>query len=74
MTESEFWDALEQVFGPALGHSLVKDLYLPVLRATAADSLADGTNPDVVWRELVLESGVDQAALWVHRRPQPKRG
>ncbi len=70
MKESEFKEALEQVFGSALGHSLAQDLYLPHLSATAVEALAAGVDPVAVWRELVAESGAPEEALWAHRRPQ----
>ena len=72
MKHSEFDKALEQVFGPALGLSLAQDLYLPALRATASEALAQGCDPDSVWQALVAESGVDESARWVHRRPLRK--
>ncbi len=69
MTESEFWNALEQVFGTALGHSLTSDLYLRKFGWTACEALANGVEPDDVWAALVEESGVDPHARWVHRQP-----
>lgn len=73
MKSSEFWNALEAVFGPSLGRSLVVDLYLPPLRATAADALGAGVDPEVVWAALVEETGAGEEARWVHRR-DPRRG
>lgn len=72
MKQSEFWQALEQVFGSALGLSLVHDLYLPSLQDTAARSLADGVKPEVVWAALVEETGTGEEARWIHRRPGRK--
>lgn len=73
MTESEFWNALEQVFGSALGHSLSRDLYLPQFEGSAADALKAGQKPDLVWEALVREADAGEEARWVHRRPT-KRG
>ena len=67
MTLSEFWDAVDEVFGATLGRSLTADLYLPTLRATCVDALDRGVAPGVVWDELVRESGTDEAVRWVHR-------
>ena len=39
MTLSEFWDAVDEVFGATLGRSLTADLYLPALRATCVEAL-----------------------------------
>ncbi|MCI1641235.1 MAG: DUF3046 domain-containing protein [Actinomyces sp.] len=74
MTLSEFWDALERVFGSVLGRSLVADLYLPGLRATAQEALDAGRAPDEVWEALVRESGRGEEARWAHRRPLKKGG
>lgn len=72
MKLSEFWNALETVYGPALGRSLVVDLYLPVLGSTASEALAAGRDPDAVWEALVAETGKGEEARWVHRR-DPKK-
>lgn len=69
MKRSEFDKALEQVFGPALGLSLAQDLYLPLFRGTAQEALEAGHKPDQVWEALILESGADPEARWIHRRP-----
>ena len=61
MTLSEFWDAVDEVFGATLGRSLTADLYLPALRATCVEALEQGMSPDEVWGELVRESGSDEA-------------
>ena len=49
MTLSEFWDAVDEVFGTTLGRSLTADLYLPALRATCVEALEQGMSPDEVW-------------------------
>ena len=67
MKNSEFWEAVDTVFGPALGRSYASDLYLAPLRATAADALEAGESPDVVWAALVDETGVGERARWIHR-------
>ena len=67
MTESEFWEALEQVFGPALGHSLVQDLYISGLVGTPGEALARGVKPDEVWEALIAEVGAGEEARWIHR-------
>ena len=73
MKDSEFWKALEQVFGPALGRSLVADLYLPRFGDTAKGALAAGEDPDSVWEALVAEAEAPEEARWVHRRPLAPR-
>lgn len=73
MKQSEFWNALEQVFGSALGHSLAGDLYLPSLGSTALEALEEGIKPDAVWAALVDESGAPREARWIHRQAPKKR-
>lgn len=68
MNRSEFTDALEKVYGPALGHSLIGDLYLPSLRATALDALDAGADPKDVWQALTEETDMQDEA-WAHRKP-----
>ncbi len=70
MRQSEFWEALELAFGSAAGHSLASDLHLLKVDATARDALENGADPDVVWKALIEESGVDPSLRWVHRRPR----
>lgn len=72
MKTSEFWNALEAVYGPSLGRSLVVDLYLPTLRSTSSRALESGVDPELVWAALVEETGAGEEARWVHRR-DPKR-
>lgn len=67
MKTSEFWNAVDTVFGEVLGRSLTADLYLPSCRATAVEALAAGADPEDVWAALVEESGAPEAARWVHR-------
>ncbi len=74
MTLSEFWDALDRVFGPALGRSLVADLYLTSVRGTAREALDAGTAPEAVWAALVAETDRGEEARWAHRRPFKGRG
>ncbi|WP_022868067.1 DUF3046 domain-containing protein [Schaalia vaccimaxillae] len=67
MKNSEFWEAVDTVFGSALGRSYAADLYLAPLHATAVDALAAGIEPDRVWAALVDETGQDKRARWIHR-------
>lgn len=73
MKTSEFWFAVETVFGSVLGRSLTADLYLPQLGATADEALVAGVAPDDVWVALVEESGAPQEARWVHRMDLKQR-
>ena len=73
MTLSEFWDALEHVYGSVLGRSLVSDLYIPDLQATPEQALKAGKKPDEVWDALILETDQSEEARWVHRKPKKRR-
>lgn len=67
MKASEFWDALERVYGPALGRSLASDLYLTPLRATSREALEAGADPADVWNALIDATGEDERARWIYR-------
>lgn len=73
MKQSEFWNALDLVYGPVLGRSLAHDLYLPLLQGTASEALERGEKTERVWECLVTETGHGEEALWVHRRPTQKK-
>lgn len=73
MTLSEFWDAVDNVYGATLGRSLTADLYLPSLRGTCVEALDRGVSPDMVWSELLRESDADEAVRWVHRLDAKER-
>lgn len=73
MKQSEFWNALDLVYGPVLGRSLAHDLYLPQLQGTANEALLRGEKTERVWGCLVAETGHGEEALWAHRRPTPKK-
>lgn len=74
MTESEFWGAIEEVYGSALGRSLASELYLLECRGTAVEAMAAGVPLEQIWEELVRETGQTVEARWVHRRSLNKGG
>ena len=67
MKSSEFWEAVDSVFGPALGRSYAADLDLPALRGTCVEALDRGDSPQAVWSALVDEPGAGVAVPWYHR-------
>ena len=73
MLKSEFWNALDQVYGPALGRSLFQDLYLVPLKMSGREAMDAGVDVEVIWYALVDETGKGEEARWVHRRPKKKR-
>lgn len=52
MRISEFRTLTHEEFGRPLAETLVRDLVLAPLDATAAQALADGTDPRLVWHAL----------------------
>lgn len=75
MKHSEFWQALETVYGSAYGRSLAQDLVLPRIGQTSVDALAAGVAPRDVWHALCDETEVSEADRWVFRQdPRQARG
>ena len=68
MKHSEFWKAVETVYGSAYGSSLAQDLVVPGLRATCAEALDAGVPPREVWHALCDETRVSDADRWVFAR------
>ena len=73
MKTSEFWSALDAVFGETLGRSLASDLYLPAFGGTAVEALNRGVAPIEVWMSFVDESGASEDARWIHRMDPQER-
>ena len=57
MKHSEFWKAVDTVYGSAYGSSLAQDLVVPGLRATCAEALDAGVPPREVWHALCDDAG-----------------
>lgn len=70
---SEFWNAVDAVFGQTLGRSLVADLYLPSIGGTAEEGIDRGVAPVDIWHALVDETQVGEEARWVHRMDAKER-
>ena len=69
---SEFWSAVETVFGSAYGRSLAQDLVLPGLGVTCVQALDDGVAPERVWSLLCDETERTDAERWIFRS-DPRR-
>ena len=72
MKHSEFWDAVEVVFGSAYGRSLAQALVLPELNVTCVQALDDGVAPERVWGLLCDETERSDAERWIFRS-DPRR-
>lgn len=72
MRYSEFWELVDEVFGP-LGRTLVADQVLtPLDDRTGRQALADGVEPREVWRALCDAMQVPAADRWGTDRPRPR--
>lgn len=67
MKHSEFWRAVETVYGSAYGTSLTRDLVLPGLGQTCTQALESGVPPRDVWNLLCDETDASEADRWVYR-------
>ena len=73
MKHSEFWRAVETVYGSAYGRSLAQELVLPGLRSTCVEALDAGIPPREVWQALCDETQVGDADRWVFREDARRR-
>lgn len=74
MRYREFGELVDEVFGPAYGRTLVRELVLPRLEGrTPAEALESGVEPRVVWHALCDALDVPDTQRWGHdtRRPAP---
>ncbi|MFC4556336.1 DUF3046 domain-containing protein [Georgenia faecalis] len=68
MKHSEFWQVVDETFGPAYGRSLAEDLVLPGLSGrSAARAVREGEDPQRVWDAMCTEMELSEAARWRHR-------
>ncbi|GAA4423630.1 hypothetical protein GCM10023169_19520 [Georgenia halophila] len=68
MKHSEFWQVLDETFGPGYGRSVAEDLVLPGAGGrTAAAALAEGVPPRQVWDAVCDEMQLDESTRWLHR-------
>ncbi|CED91503.1 DUF3046 domain-containing protein [Actinomyces succiniciruminis] len=67
MKHSEFWRAVDTVFGSAYGRSLAQDLVLSGIGRTSAEALEAGVPPRDVWHALCDDTDRSEADRWVFR-------
>ncbi|WP_103063667.1 DUF3046 domain-containing protein [Actinomyces qiguomingii] len=72
MKHSEFWRAVDTVFGAAYGRSLAQDLVLTSIGTTGVQALDNGVPPREVWNALCDETDRSDADRWV-LRDDPRR-
>ncbi|WP_194949470.1 DUF3046 domain-containing protein [Actinomyces trachealis] len=73
MKHSEFWRALEEVYGAGLGRSHAQDLVLAEIGCTAEQALEQGVPPRRVWNALCDETDATEAQRWVYREDPRRR-
>lgn len=73
----EFWDLVDEVFGPRYGRTLAADQVLTVLGdRTAGEAVEAGMEPRVVWHALCDAMDVPDERRWgqdVYRQAPPAR-
>ncbi|PHP52314.1 DUF3046 domain-containing protein [Actinomyces ruminis] len=67
MKHSEFWRAVDTVFGSAYGRSLAQDLVLSDIGRTSVQALDAGVPPRDVWHALCDDTDRSEADRWVFR-------
>lgn len=58
MRLTDFWERMDEVFGPAYARSWAHDVVLPPLGMTVDDAIAAGTDTKEVWRAVCATTEV----------------
>ncbi len=77
MRNREFWQLVDEVFGPRYGRTLAADQVIGDLGdRTAAEAIEAGVEPRTVWHALCDAMDVPDEQRWGQdvRRPAPPRG
>jgi hypothetical protein len=54
---TDFWERMNEVFGPAYATSVATDQVLTPLGRTIKTAIADGVDVGVIWRAVVAQYG-----------------
>lgn len=77
MRNREFWQLVDEVFGPAYGRTLIREQVLPRLDdRTPAQALEAGVDPRDIWHALCDALDVPDTQRWgadKHRQAPPRR-
>ncbi len=74
MRQSEFWQVMDNAFGPARARALADDLVLSALGGrTPSAALAAGLPVRTVWDCVCEAMDLDENERW-HHRDDPRRG
>ncbi len=55
---TDFWERMDEVFGPAYSRSWAHDMVLPALGLTATQAIDAGIDTRVVWRAVCAATEV----------------
>ncbi len=55
MRLTDFWDRMDQVFGPAYAHSWAHDVVLETLGCTVDEAIAKGVETKEIWRAVCAQ-------------------
>jgi Protein of unknown function (DUF3046) len=55
---TDFWERMDEVFGPAYSRSWAHDMVLPGLGLTADEAIAQGVDTRDVWRAVCAATDV----------------
>ena len=58
MRLTDFWDRMEQVFGPAYARSWAHDVVLPPLGLTVEQAIGEGVDTKDIWRAVCATTDV----------------
>jgi hypothetical protein len=71
---SEFWDAMDEVFGRTYAKSLASDLVISQLGGrTVEQALADGATPREAWDALSEAMELTEDQRWRYRDEKPRK-
>ncbi|MDR0504189.1 MAG: DUF3046 domain-containing protein [Bifidobacteriaceae bacterium] len=74
MRISQFWQAMDTVFGVGYSRSLASDLVIASLgQRTAGQALADGLAPRLVWQAVCDAMEVSDEQRWPFRAEPQRR-
>ena len=58
MRLTDFWDRMDQVFGPSYARSWAHDVVLPPLGVTVIDAISEGVDTKDIWRAVCATAEV----------------
>ena len=55
---TDFWDRMDEVFGPSYAQSWARDMVLPGLGVTAQQAIDAGTDTKEIWRAVCATADI----------------